>query len=89
MMQIEFFAKVYCNLFFFFFFFLSGVGVWRWKIQEKRANENNTEDSAEKSYFKISPLLFLASVRRHYTLAKSLKYTLFLKKLVILLVTSF
>jgi hypothetical protein len=31
----------------------------------------------------------LASVRRHYTLAKSLKYTLFLKKLVILLVTSF
>ena len=44
MMQIEFLAKIYCNLFFFF----SGVGVWRWRIQEKKANENSIKNSTEK-----------------------------------------
>lgn len=52
MMQIELLAKIYCNLFFFF----SGVGVWRWGIQERRANENNTENSTEKTV--ISKLVY-------------------------------
>lgn len=45
MMQIEFFAKIYCNLFFFFF----RGGCLKVGESKKEDNENNIKNSAEKT----------------------------------------